>query len=176
MVLLSCFGGKDVYLQAWKVRSFAELFLECLVEMPLFNHPPLLGSMFFQMSLLSPLLVFLLLLHRGHRYIGKKYLRIKIGPCLSFFGSIPNKFSNFKTFPSHARNGKWQAKVGKTWTHHQYIPAPPLLLFKTSTLFPYTFLDKEHNLVILRVHCQRKGIKWLETAHNQAASQNVVTR
>ena len=71
IVLHSHFGGKDVYLQArvgWGgVRSFAELFLVGLVEMLLFYHQPLLGSMFFCISLLSHLLVFVLLLNRWHR-------------------------------------------------------------------------------------------------------------
>lgn len=69
MVLLSCLGGKDVYLQARRVKSSEELFSVCLVEMPLFYHPPLLGSIFFQISLFFPpfLLVHNTVLSRGCR-------------------------------------------------------------------------------------------------------------
>ena len=73
---LCCFGGKDVYLQAWRARSSAgmegrvicrhghlqarspaELFPVCLVEVLLFLSLVFFGSMFFHISLLSPLLM-----------------------------------------------------------------------------------------------------------------------
>jgi len=60
-------GGGDmevVVVTGGGVRSFAELFLVGLVEMLLFYHQPLLGSMFFCISLLSHLIVFILLLNR----------------------------------------------------------------------------------------------------------------
>lgn len=77
--------------------TFAELFSVCSLEMPLLNHPPLLGSNLLQISLFPLLLI----VYKDPLNREQKPFSVKISLSLLLFGSTNHKFSIAKlVFPT----------------------------------------------------------------------------